>query len=526
MPKLFDPQRFEKIKEVVLESRTQIQLDTRREVALRLKNYVDTCETDEEFYARVWNDFPVWSVAFINDDSEKPLFPAKWQIEYARMMGQRKYVWAMCSRKTGKSTLLSIKNLHDMCGLIPKRIICFAPTMKQDFVFDKTAKYLLKSPYLYEVFAAREGSVTKDYIELANGSSCQNKTIGLNTKGELIRGEYGDIVTVDEVQKIEEQVMRQVISPIIADAYSEKKFRLIGTPNLYANPHLESEWRTWKRDSNELDTEYGCMNIDWQRGVAEGCLDEKYVLKEKERMTPDEFAMEYEAVFPEQGSRFFDIGLLETCCQDNQLVFKRGGQKIGFTYGMAVDYAAFVNRTQMVVGEYDYQNKTLTYVAWTEIDPKRDRIDYENQILAVKDMFWDFDCDWICPDATSNQDALIRMLQTGVKPIPPGRFYKTGDRYGYCATDVLNDQTWRNHRQQMVKGRLKVPRGGATEERFKEKWCKEHNELDVRAIRNGQMIKLEEPKNGYKDLAVACAMLSLYIPMKERGAASFDVVGW
>jgi len=524
MPKLFEEKRVDICKEVLMKSRRRVQFDFRKEVLQRFKKYVETSTSDEEFYARVWNDFPVWSIAFIDDDSNTPLFPAVWQAEYAKKMGTKKYVWAMCSRKVGKSTLLAVKNLHDMCGLVPKRIVCFAPTLKQDFVFEKMGKYLYNSPYLREVFVGQKGSITKDYIELINGSSCQNKTIGLSTKGELTRGEYGDIVTVDEVQKIEAPVMRQVIFPIIADAYSEKKFRMLGTPNLYTNPNLEREWRQWKRDSEGLESEYGFMQVDWRRGVREGCLDEKYVLKERERMTPDEFSMEYEAIFPEQGSRFFDTAILDSC-MDESAGFSntRSGGKV---YCLSVDWATFVNRTQIVVGELDKESKELRYIAWKEIDPKRARLDYENQIELVKAMFWNYGCEWMCPDATSNQDALIRMLVTGANPIPEGMIYKTGDRTGYVATDVLNDQMWKNHKQQIVKGRIKIPLNGATERRFFESWKKEHNELDVKVIRNGQMIKLEEPKNGYKDLAVACGMLSLVIPAYDKGKAFFGLDGW
>lgn len=524
MPKLFEESRIEECKRVLKASKTKTQFDTRKDTIKRLIGYVDKAGSDEEFYAIAWNDFPVWSVAFINDDSGNPLFPSLWQIEYARKMSAKKYVWAMCSRKIGKSTLLSVKNLHDMCGLVPKRIVCFAPTLKQDFVFEKMGKYLDNSPYLKEVFVGARGSITKDYIDLINGSSCQNKTIGLATKGELTRGEYGDIVTVDEVQKIEAPVMRQVIFPIIADAYSEKKFRMLGTPNLYTNPNLEREWRQWKKDSEGLESEYGFMQVDWRRGVREGCLDEKYVLKEQERMTPDEFMMEYEAGFPEQGSRFFDSLLLDSC-MDDSYTFSNIRNK-DCAYCMSVDWATFVNRTQIIVGEFEKNTKTLRYIAWKEIDPKRTKLDYENQIEIVKSMFYNYSCEWICPDATSNQDALIRMLVSGNNSIPEGQLYKTGDRLGYVATDVLNDQMWRNHKQQMVKGRIKVPRGGTVEKRFFEAWKKEHNELDVKVIRNGQMIKLEEPKNGYKDLAVACGMLSLAIPFYDRGKAFYGLDGW
>lgn len=520
---IFPPDRILKMRDVINSSRTRIQHRTRKSIFFRLIKYVEDSETDEEFYARAWKDFPVWCLAFLNDDSGNPFFLALWQINYARLMDEKKYVWALCSRKVGKSTLLALKNLHDMCGNIPKRIICFAPTKKQDYVFEKMNKYLSESDYLYRVFG-QTGSITADYIRLPNGSSCENRTIGLQTKGELIRGEYGDIVTVDEVQKIEDIVMHQVIKPIIADAYSEKKFRIIGTPNLYTNPNLEKNWNEWVANSEKKNTEYGVMHVDWKRGVKEGAIDEQYVRGEKEIMPPEEFAMEYEARFPAQAGRYFPLSLLMEAI-DPELEFKFV-KRPNCDYVMAVDYAAFANRTQILVGEYDYEKKQLRYVDWLELDPKREKIDYEVQIEIIKDMFWKYDCSWICPDATSTQDALMRMLIMSPNGIPTGRIYQTGERLGYVATDVLNDMMWKNHKQQLTRRRIKIPGTGSESQKFLEKWAREHNELNVKHIRNGNLIKLEEPKTGYKDLAITSGMLSLYIPTVERSKASFDIIGF
>jgi hypothetical protein len=318
--------------------------------------------------------------------------------------------------------------------------------------------------------------------------------------------------------------MRQVIQPIIADAYSEKKFRIIGTPNLFTNPYLERNWKDWMTDSEKPNSEYGFIRVDWIRGVKEGCIDEKYVLKQKSELPPDEFAMEYEAKFPLQMGRFFPIEILDNCV-DRASSFKEIAEK-KFDYIMSVDFARFRNKTQILVGEVNTQAKTIRYVNWVEIDPKREKIDYENQIKKIKDLFWQYDCVWICPDATSNQDALMRMLVTGEDMVPEGLIYKTGERTGYCASDMLNHELWKNHRQQLIKGRIFVPYNGAREQRLTEEWKREHNELEAQTIRNGMIVKLTEPKNGYKDLAVTSAMMSLYIQVIEKGKASLGIGTW
>jgi hypothetical protein len=99
-------------------------------------------------------------------------------------------------------------------------------------------------------------------------------------------------------------------------------------------------------------------------------------------------------------------------------------------------------------------------------------------------------------------------------------------KWGYKASDVSNWEMWSNHKQQMIKGRLVVPRNGPREERFYLKYLEQHHNLQTRPIRSGAIIKLEEKRGEFKDLAVTAAMMSLFLKGTDITPASFKFGVW
>jgi hypothetical protein len=461
------------------------------------------------------------------------MFLAKWQIDFSEIVNKFRYVWALTSRKAGKSTLLASKMCHYLCGSQRHRISGFAPTHGQDFVYDRARQFLVRSPYLFNRFVKNENA---DQTDMVNGSAYINRSISMTTKGSTARGEYGDIVYVDEVQEIDKATKNKIIFPIIADAYSEKKIIMIGTPNVYRDPELEATWNGWVKRT-ATNPIYSTYVVDCWRAIEEGCLNEDYVKEQQtgpNSLTPDEFAMEYEARFPDTSARWFPLRVLHQCRSSRTFIEKPRPGKI---YAIAVDWAKYYNRTQILVGEIDPQTAVMTYAHWVEFDPKREIVDYERQVAEVKRIFWRYDCSWICPDTTTTQDVLVDMLfqKDEWGAIPKASFYTEEPdekprseviRWGYKATTVRNYEMWRNHKQQMVKGRVRVPVDGPLEALFWSKWEREHHELQAVAQQNNQYYRLEEQPGGSKDLAVAAAMLSLYLTKYDKMPASICVGGW
>jgi len=487
--------------------------------------------TDEDdLYRLLYNDVPAWTLCFLNDGVGKPLFLSKWQCEFVELEKRAKFIWTLCSRKVGKSTVLGVKSAHDVCGPDIERIAIFAPTHSQDFVYENVRKFLKSSPYLFENFIANDNA---DRIDAKNGSVINNRSVSQNTGGASVRGEFATKVLVDEIQSIEKSILNQIIQPIVADAYSDKTVYYIGTPNNMTNPDLEADWERHKaRSKTNLD--YAYFVVDCWRGIEEGCINAQYIRDQQEDLPRPDFQMEYEAKFPDTSQRFYTMQMLEDCV-DTKYHFL-DGPRPGYTYIMAVDWAKYLNNTQIVVGEVDLRNLHLSYCEWYMFNPKERKVDYEEQVDKVLELFWKFNVSWICPDSTSTQDAIIELLKNGTENhdgIPLPRFYgydrdKNTDaqNLGYKATLQKNDEMHRNHRQQLVKGRISIPNQRPRERRFYERWVDEHHNLHVKNVSGSQHIRLVEGPGHDKDLAVTCAMLSLFLKERDKKPALMDIVGW
>lgn len=529
-PPLFEPARIKAIRDTVAESWTPVQLQTRMGIYERFRHYCQEATDDEDFYRLIYPDLPAWALAFLDDGVGKPLFLSRWQCEFIKLEERAKIIWAQCSRKIGKSTVMGVLSAHDICGPKVERIAIFAPTHGQDFVFEDTRKFLKSSPYLSEIFIANDNA---DRIDAKNGSIINNRSVSQNTGGQTARGEFATRILVDEIQSIQKPILTQIIQPIIADAYSEKTAYYIGTPNNMVNPELESDWNRHV-DRSKTDIEYAYFVVDCWRGIEEGCITEKYVRDQKEDLPRSEFQMEYEAKFPDTSQRFYPKALLEGCI-DTKLHF--GGEpRPGMQYAIAIDWAKYLNNTHIVVGEFHPKTLRMNVVDWTMFNPKERKVDYEEQVEEALRLFWHWNVTWICPDSTSTQDAIIELLRNGSDTypgIPTARFYgydpdkdRDAQTLGYKATIQKNDEMHRNHRQQMVKGRIKVPNQNPKEERFFARFVDEHHNLQVKNVSGSQYIRLEEGRGHDKDLAVTMGMLSLYLKERDKRPASFGIAGW
>lgn len=520
-------ERLPKLQKTAETSKTETQFESRKALLGRLIEYIEKCADEVEFYASLLTDFPVWCTAFLNGDGEVPLFLALWQQEYSDALERFKYVWAMCSRQVGKSTLLSAKILFAACEE-RRRIIVYAPTRGQDFVFRDIRRFLRESEFIREKYIDSGGIDTAERILLSNGSEIINRTIGLQTKGELTLGEKANIVVIDEIELIEKEVFVGIIQPILSSAYSEKRLWMLGTPKLDANPRLDEDWRYWQTCESigcdyifeEEDTfcktcgeSRGRITIavDWLRGVEEGCLDEDTVKKHIATMTQDEIDMWYGAKFPELGDRFYPRTVLYECGTsgpDFAWITKGLPNR---NYIMAIDWGKHKDRTQILVAELLEGDEKMKYVYWKEIDPRKGVVSMDTQVRVVKDIFVDFGCSWVIADATTMQDVIIENLVSGDDAIPPGLMYKDAhDHLGYRATGESNYAMHRNHRTQILNKNILVPKIHP----FFQQWVNEHNQLQAKPVQSGRYVKLEEPRNAFKDLAVTSAMLSLRIEKK------------
>ncbi len=489
---------------------TPMRLAHKRRILERILQYIEESGSIVELEARLLLDFSAWCAFHLDARTGEALFLAPWQEEFVEKVFTHKQTKAFCCRRTGKSTATPALVLFYLCRNDHRQVVFFAPTKDQDFCYQSARKMLAGSRTLMDLYVDVKPAMEK--FELKNGSGAVSKSVGLQQQGKLARGESGDIIVVDEFQIVPASVLNEVIKPILADAYSEKRMVYIGTPDASVNVDLESDWN--RAVAGKIP---GCatMQVPWQRGVREGCITMEYVREAYEDSLPDEFTQEYCAEFAKQGGKWYPYNELAACVKTG-VEWPTNIVKLGRLI-MAIDWAKEQDRTQILIAEVDAATKTQRYVYWKEINPAKGKIGYTEQFEFVKELFWKYKPNMIIPDATSQQDAFIEALTHGENAIPQTFFFKENkddDKWGYNATGGRNYNMHRLHKKNIFDGRIIVP----DDEVFYTKWIKEHNDLLTRPIQGGTAVGFDNPRKGFKDLCIVSAMLS-YAVGRVRGPA-------
>jgi len=547
---LLTEKRIQAVREMVRRSLTDILFRCRYDIYQRMLDYVIKASDEDELYAWTLNDFPVWAAAFCDNMSGDPVVLSPWQVRANTLTDGVERVLGLCARKVGKSTFVAAKTLHRVVTNDHARKILFSPTHGQDYMFRMIRKHVDKAwfnTHYIEPFSNAMNTAT--LIRLGNGSEIVNRSFGISHEGRYNLGEMGDGVVIDEIQDTPKSIWTAVINPYLWDTFSRKDFIGVGTPDLRANPEFDLTWDDWNKCEN-CEAPYGpddttcskcgsdrilaTFTIDWRTAVNEGILRERDILRDMKGMTPDEVDMYLNARFPPRSGRFYDRPVLLGCVDRTpQALFFLPGSSVypagglypspegSFDYVMAVDWAKSRDRTEILIAEV--RGGHLFYRFWRRIYPTG--VEYTAQVEYVKRIFMLMRCRGIVCDATSQQDVFIEMLTKGDNAIPKARIWKDDhaaeEHYGFRGSDMSNDFMHKNHKVAMVNRMLHIPE----QEPFLSEWVIQHNQLQAETTKNNLTI-LREPKNGYKDLAVASAMLSLFVRARPKARASMDVIPW
>ena len=502
--------RLKELKRMIKESKTEIQREHREWILEKVEANIK-----EALYRRdirvLYQDYEVFSSLFLTANNGLPLMPSKWQSEATQMALDNQNFCLFSCRRAGKTTWASSFILWNAVNRNDWRAVILAPTKRQSFVFENIYDFFIRNEALKYLFAVGANSkINKELILLDNFSKLISRNIGIHTKGATLRGESANALFIDEFQLIDGEVFTAVIDPILKDAYSEKSLYLFGTPSLYHNPKLEEWVDMWKKSEK-----WGVLRVPWTRAVEEGCLLKDEVEHARLIMTPDLFLMEYEAEFPSQTGRFFPIEALNRCGQPYRFISQGLASR---EYYMSIDLARHKDRTEILIAEVGTDG-SIKVVAWERIYPEQG-LSYDDIAIKVKGWYRAFMPSTIIVDTTTHQEMFVSLLTSGVDAIPIARFYTEGKRVGFVATVQRNSEMWSIHRRMIMATKFNVPN---LEVEFFNEWKRQHNELIVKENTSERII-LKEPPNGYKDLAVASAMLS-YAVFHRKSSKPAKTVG-
>ena len=198
-------------------------------------------------------------------------------------------------RQVGKSTIISYKACEYAVNNPKKAVMIIASTERQSYLlFEKVLNFL------YEKHRAKikTGSdrPTKHIIKLKNGSIIYAFPTGLSGYG--IRGYTINLLIVDECAFIPDDVFTAVV-PMLAVAK--------GTIWVLSTPHGK-EGFFYRCFTDESFAKFHVSSLECPR------RDDKFLEREKGRMTKLQFTQEYLGEFIDELRQFFSSDLIKKCC--------------------------------------------------------------------------------------------------------------------------------------------------------------------------------------------------------------------
>jgi len=243
----------------------------------------------------------------------------RWQrevLEHSGNMSMR------CGRQVGKSEVVSEKALRlarDFPGTVT--IIIAASQRQSSLLFEKIHARCSDSP---DVDFLDKPTMTK--ILLSNGSRIYCMPTGRT--GHFIRGFSIDFLIADEAAFIPEMVWL-AITPMIAVSRKTRGFGwiiLLSTPfgkgGYFFDSFLDKDFRSWHISSED------CKRIP-----------KAFLLKERKRMTKQQYAQEYKGEFVDEYQQFFPSDLLKR--QMSFIDWSLDEKVAGSSFYLGVDVARY-----------------------------------------------------------------------------------------------------------------------------------------------------------------------------------------
>jgi len=255
--------------------------------------------------------------------------PFRYQAELLEDTSKR--IVACMGRQTGKTTTIAMKAIH-FADTNPKvTVLITAPSLRQSMImFDRIATFVYSSAYLRNKIVR----ATRTLIHFENGS----KIIALPCSENLLRGYTAHMVILDEASWIPEEVITQVLFPMLTTTQGYAIF--LSTPwdknHFFYRAFVNPSYKVHKVKSEECPL------------VTDDFLGEM-----RQNMTREAYLMEYEAEFVEALNSYFPQELIRKCVELAQKLevelyasletsFTSGNYYGGVDFGKLADYSVLM----------------------------------------------------------------------------------------------------------------------------------------------------------------------------------------
>ena len=232
----------------------------------------------------------------------------EWQ---KKVLTQKGNICLRSGRQVGKSTVISIKAAEYAVNNKKKTVLVVAAVERQAYhLFEMTLNYLTDN-YKSHIKMGKNRP-TKSKIQLKNGSVIMCLPTGVSGLG--IRGYTIDLLIADEAAFIPEEVWT-AITPMLS--VTKGDIILLSTPHgkegFYYDCFQNEDYSSFHISSEEC-----------------GRIDEKFLKREKERMTKVQYAQEYLGEFVDELMQFFSTDLIRSAMTlSSKLIVNKGDRFLG-----------------------------------------------------------------------------------------------------------------------------------------------------------------------------------------------------
>lgn len=280
----------------------------------------------------------------------------KYQKRILKSWKDNRFNVLLSSRQLGKSTLLTIFALWQICFNPDQRVLLIANK-------EATAINIFKRVRLaYELCPNWLKPAVVEYAKtgmtLANGSSISVSS----TSSDSARGESCNVLMIDEAAFIDPSIIEEFwasVMPVIT-ASDESKILIASTPNGIDNKFYEIF-----SGAEEGDNEWSAQKVDWWE--LDG-RDEAWKEKMIKTLGSEEvFNQEYGNVFKQRGESGFDPGLMTELKANTRApswIYDNGDYRVwekpqeGHIYSIGADVAEGVGRAASVLNIVDITDLT------------------------------------------------------------------------------------------------------------------------------------------------------------------------
>jgi phage FluMu gp28-like protein len=263
------------------------------------------------------------------DYAEKVLDVKPYPYQAKLLEDDSKRIVACMGRQTGKTTSIAMKAIHFADTHPNVTVLITAPSLRQSMImFDRIATFVYSSARLRNKIVR----VTRTLIHFENSS----RIIALPCSEHLLRGYTANMVICDEASWIPEEVITQVLFPMLTTTQGYAIF--LSTPwdknHFFYRAFINPQYSVHKVKSEQCPL-----------------VTKEFLEEMKQNMTREAYLMEYEAEFVEALNSYFQQDLIRKCVELAQKLglelqtsleqdFPQGEYCAGVDFGKLQDYSA------------------------------------------------------------------------------------------------------------------------------------------------------------------------------------------